>query len=123
MKDVRGYNVTAVRNAASKKFGLQLASGRRRNSQDVSTSEKVDDSYKRLFTEDDAIDNITLSAFPLLKAATDDEYNDWYIYTASVCDIILNPSHHTVITQKSLELRLQKFKVFYLLGYFVILKI
>jgi len=36
-----------------------------------------------------------------------------YIYTASVCDIILNPNYPSLdITKKALELRFTTFKVF-----------
>lgn len=126
MKDIRGAHVTAVRNAVCKKFRLQSPVGRRRSSQDASTwkkSKEVADSYRKLFTEEEAIDDIALSAFPSLETSSEEVYADWYIYIASVCDMILNPNYHSVITQKALELRLQKFRVFYLLDYFVILNI
>ena len=45
--------------------------------------------------------------------AFEEAYSDMYIYTASVCDIILNPDYPAVeISKRPLELRFQKFKVF-----------
>src|SRR5207244_3527723 len=92
MKDMRGSHVSAVRTAIFRKFGLQLASNRRKNSRDImdwKQSKEVKDSHNKLFTEDTAIEEITNSAFPSLSNADDEKFNDMYIYTASVCDIIL----------------------------------
>lgn len=126
MKDLRGSHVSAIRTAIFKTFGLQLASGRRKNSKDImewKQSKEVNDSYNKLFTEGTTIENITNLAFPSLTDANDEKFNDMYIYTASVCDIILNPNYPSLeVSRKSLELRLIKFKVFYRI-YFVYLKI
>jgi hypothetical protein len=115
MKDMRGSHVSAVRTAIFRKFGLQLASSRRKNSRDIldwKQSKEVKDSHNKLFTEITAIEEITNSAFPSLSNADDEKYNDMYIYTASVCDIILNPNCPTLeISKPEMELRLEKFRV------------
>ena len=117
MKDVRGAHVAAVRNAIFKTFGLQTTTTiRRKNSQDIlgwKKSKKVEESYKKLFTDGDVIENITTTAFPYLNTASDDVFSDMYIYTAAVCDIILNLDNPTIeVLKKSLELRMRRFKVF-----------
>src|SRR5436189_2322653 len=115
MKDMRGSHVSAVRTAIFRKFGLQLASSRRKNSRDImdwKQSKEVKDSHNKLFTEDTAIEEITNSAFPSLSNADDEKFNDMYIYTASVCDIILNPNCPTLeISKPEMESRLEKFRV------------
>ena len=115
MKDMRGSHVSAVRTAIFRKFGLQLAGSRRKNLRDVldwKQSKEVKDSHNKLFTEVTAIEEITNSAFPSLSNADDEKYNDMYIYTASVCDIILNPNCPTLeISKPEMELRLEKFRV------------
>src|SRR5947199_5579002 len=115
MKDMRGSHVLAVRTAIFRKFGLQLASSRRKNSRDImdwKQSKEVKDSHNKLFTEDTAIEEITNSAFPSLSNADDEKFNDMYIYTASVCDIILNPNCPTLeISKPEMEMRLEKFRV------------
>src|SRR5436190_13396436 len=115
MKDMRGSHVSAVRTAIFRKFGLQLASSRRKNSRDImdwKQSKEVKDCHNKLFTEDTAIEEITNSAFPSLSNADDEKFNDMYIYTASVCDIILNPNCPTLeISKPEMELRLEKFRV------------
>src|SRR5947207_7091844 len=115
MKDMRGSHVSAVRTAIFRKFGLQLASSRRKNSRDImdwKQSKEVKDSHNKLFTKDTAIEEITNSAFPSLSNADDEKFNDMYIYTASVCDIILNPNCPTLeISKQEMEMRLEKFRV------------
>lgn len=116
MKDIRGSHSSAVRNAIFRKFRLQLKSNWRKNSQDViewKKSKEVADSYKKLYTDGDTIENITNIAFPSLATADDEVYSNIYIYTASVCDIILNPDYPNLeISKKPLELRFKRFKVF-----------
>jgi hypothetical protein len=125
MKDMRGSHVSAIRTAIYKTFGLQLASGRRKNSKDIMEwkhSKEVNDSYNKLFTEGTTIENITNLAFPSLADVNDEKFNDMYIYTASVCDIILNPNYPSLeVSRKSLELRLIKFKVFIEFNLFILL--
>src|SRR6266513_1854029 len=111
MKDARGSHVSAVRNAILRKFGLQLTSNRRKNSREIldwKQSKKVKDSYNKLFTEDTAIEEITNSAFSSLANADKEKFNDMYIYTASVCDIILNPNCPTELV-KHCQISFQKF--------------
>ena len=76
-----------------------MTSTRRKNSREIldwKQSKEVKDSYNKLFAEDTAIEEITNSAFPSLTNADDEKFNDMYIYTASVCDIILNPNCPTL---------------------------
>jgi len=117
MKDIRGAHVAAVRNAIFKTVGLtQLSSTRRKNSKDVmvwKSSKEVKAEYNNLYKDETLIENITAVAFPLLNDASDESFSNMYIYTASVCDIILNPNYPSLdITKKALELRFTTFKVF-----------
>jgi hypothetical protein len=117
MKDIRGAHVAAVRNAIFKTVGLtQLSSTRRKNSKDVmvwKSSKEVVAEYNNLYKDETLIENITAAAFPSLNDASDESFSNMYIYTASVCDIILNPNYPSLdITKKALELRFTTFKVF-----------
>jgi hypothetical protein len=118
MKDLRGSHVSAVRTAITKTLGLQLLpSNRRRNSKDIldwKSSKSVSDNYTSLYTDEGiSIENITINAFPSSDKASDDEFNNMYVYTASVCDIILNPRYPSLeILRKPLELRFKRFKAF-----------
>jgi len=117
MKDIRGAHVAAVRNAIFKTVGLtQLSSTWRKNSKDVmvwKSSKEVKAEYNNLYKDETLIENITAAAFPSLNDASDESFSNMYIYTASVCDIILNPNYPSLdITKKALELRFTTFKVF-----------
>jgi hypothetical protein len=118
MKDLRGSHVSAVRTAITKTFGLQLLqSSRRRNSKDIlewKNSKSVGDSYTSLYNDEGiSIENIAINAFPSSDKANEDEFNNMYVYTASVCDIILNPRYPSLeISRKALELRFKRFKAF-----------
>ena len=117
MKDIRGAHVAAVRNAIFKTVGLtQLSSTQRKNSKDVmvwKSSKEVKAEYNNLYKDETLIENITAAAFPSLNDASDESFSNMYIYTASVCDIILNPNYPSLdITKKALELRFTTFKVF-----------
>ena len=117
MKDIRGAHVAAVRNAIFKTVGLtQLSSTRRKNSKDVmvwKSSKEVKAEYNNLYKDETLIENITAAAFPSLNDASDESFSNMYIYTASVCNIILNPNYPSLdITKKTLELRFTTFKVF-----------
>jgi len=117
MKDIRGTHVAAVRNAIFKTVGLmQLLSTRQKNSKDVmvwKSSKEVKAEYNNLYKDETLIENITAAAFPSLNDASDESFSNMYIYTASVCDIILNPNYPSLdITKKALELRFTTFKVF-----------
>jgi hypothetical protein len=115
MKDMRGGHVSAIRNTILRTFGLQLSSNKRKNSREIlewKQSREVEESYNKLFTGN-TIEEITTSAFPSLEDANDEKFNDMYIYTASVCDILLNLNYPTLeVSKKSLELRMKKFRVF-----------
>jgi hypothetical protein len=124
MKDIRGAHVAAVRNAIFRTVGLtQLSSNKRKNSKDVmvwKSSKEVEAEYNNLYKDETLIENITAAAFPSLNDASDESFSDMYIYTASVCDIILNPNYPSLdITKKALELRFTTFKVF--LNLFILL--
>src|ERR1044072_2684090 len=117
MKDIRGEYVAAVRNAIFKMVGLtQLSSTRRKNSKDVmegKSFKEVEAEYNNLYKNETLIENITVAAFPSLNDASDESFSDMYIYTASVCDIILNSNYPSLdITKKALESRFTTFKVF-----------
>src|SRR6266516_1150921 len=111
MKDARGSHVSAVRNAILRKFRLQLTSNRRKNSQEIldwKQSKEIKDSYNKLFTEDITIEEITNFAFPSLANADEEKFNDMYIYTAFVCNIILIPNCSTLeVSKAAMELRLK----------------
>ena len=117
MKDIRDAHSSAVRSAISRNFGLQLTSSKwRKNSRDIlewKNSKEVADSYKKLYTTDDTIERIVALAFPSSNTASDEVFDDIYIYTASVCDIILNPDYPNMeVSRNPLELRFKRFKVF-----------
>src|SRR5208282_1761231 len=98
MKDLRGSHVSAVRSAIYRTFGIKttttIGGNRRKNSRDVigwkEMKEVAARSYKRLFSDDTMIEDITSFAFPSLENASEEEFNEMCIYTAVVCDIILN---------------------------------
>ncbi len=116
MKDVRGSHASAVRNAIFRIFGLHPITSRRKNFQEVlkwKKSKEIEDCYHKLYNDRNMIENIATSAFSSLNTATDEVFNDTYIYTASICDIILNPEHPSLdVSKSSLELRMQIFRVF-----------
>ena len=116
MKDIRGSSVSAVRTALLRTFGLQFTNRGRKNSGEFvewKNSKEVADSYNQLFSGDNALESLTTSAFPSSVDTTDEQFDDFYIYTASVCDIILNPKYPAPeVSRKPLELRLRRFKVF-----------
>jgi len=131
MKDLRGSHVSAVRSAIYRTFRIKttttIGGNRRKNSRDVigwKETKEVAASYKRLFSDDTMIEDITSSAFPSLENASEDEFNDMCIYTAAVCNIILNPDNPTMeVLMKPLELRMRRFKVFIEFTFFIFLKL
>lgn len=131
MKDLRGSHVSAVRSAIYRTFRIKttttIGGNRRKNSRDVigwKETKEVAASYKRLFSDDTMIEDITSSAFPSLENASEEEFNDMCIYTAVVCDIILNPDNPTMeVLMKPLELRMRRFKVFIEFTFFIFLKL
>src|SRR5579859_1371943 len=108
MKDIRGSYISAIRTAILKTCKLQLASSKRKNLKDIlewKQSKEVKDNYNRLFTEGIILEMITNATFPSLHDADDERFNDMYIYTTFVCDILLNPDYLTLeVSKKSLEL-------------------
>jgi len=131
MKDLRGSHVSAVRSAIYRTFRIKttttIGGNRRKNSRDVigwKETKEVAASYKRLFSDDTMIEDITSSAFSSLENASEEEFNDMCIYTAAVCDIILNPDNPTMeVLMKPLELRMRRFKVFIEFTFFIFLKL
>ena len=118
MKDLRGGYAAAVRNSISKELGLQIPNNKRKRSfinvSEWKKSRKVKESYIKLYDDNEnAIENIANLAFPTITR-DDESYKGVYIYTAAVCDIILNPDYPDVeCAKKPLERRLQKFKVIF----------
>src|SRR6266498_4364270 len=51
-------------------------------------SKDVNNSYKKLYNDAATLENIVDIAFPSLSIENEEEYNDMYIYTASICNII-----------------------------------
>uniref|UniRef100_U9TE99 Uncharacterized protein n=1 Tax=Rhizophagus irregularis (strain DAOM 181602 / DAOM 197198 / MUCL 43194) TaxID=747089 RepID=U9TE99_RHIID len=68
--------------------------------------------YYKLYDEDEnVIENIAKQAFPTLSHVNELLFNDIYVYTASVCDIVLNSNYPDIeCARKPLERRFQKFK-------------
>src|ERR1044072_3386091 len=116
MKDIRGSHVSAVKSIIFKYFKLQLTSSRRKPSMDVAgwkSSKDVNENYKKLYNDASTLENIVDIVFPSLSVNDEEKYSDIYIYTASVCDIILNLKYPSIeVTKRPLELRFNKFKVF-----------
>src|ERR1044072_9733806 len=99
MKDIRGSHVSAVKSIIFKYFKLQLTSSRRKPSMDVAgwkSSKDVNENYKKLYNDAFTLENIIDIAFPSLPADDEKEYSDMYIYTASICNIILNPKYPSI---------------------------
>jgi hypothetical protein len=58
-----------------------------------------------------AIENIAKHAFPSVSSG-DELFDDIYVYTAAICDIVLNPDYPDLeCAKKPLELQFRKFKV------------
>ena len=114
MKDVRVY-AAAVQNAIFKELGLQVTNNKKNatNIVEWKKSSKVRECYNRLYSNDEnAIENIARYAFPNISEK-EELFDDIYIYTVAVCDIILNPEYPDMkCAKKPLERRLQGFKVF-----------
>lgn len=116
MKDLRGSSVSAVRSTIFRTFRLQPTNKGRKNSSDFiewKNSKEVAESYNQLFSGENMLEKLTTSAFPSSEDMSDEQFSDFYIYTASVSDIILNPKYTAPeVSRKPLELRLRRFKVF-----------
>ena len=77
---------------------------------------RVKECYIKLYDDDEnAIKNIAKLAFSNITHE-DESFNDFYVYTAAVCDIILNPNYPDLeCAKKPLERHFKKFKVNFLL--------
>jgi hypothetical protein len=112
MKDLRGLHAAAVRTGILKEFGLNVSSNKLKNIPEWKKSAKVKECFGKLYDDDEnAIENITRYAFPQVSPE-DDKFNNIYVYTAAICDIVLNPNYPDVeCSKKPLQRRYQKFKV------------
>src|SRR6202161_128760 len=114
MKDLRGVHVAAVKTAIFKKFRLQVISKKNvKIIADWKKSKQVRECYQKLYDDDDnTIEKIAKRAFPSISE-DDETFENIYIYTAAVCDIVLNPKYPDIECSKNpLQRRYQKFKVF-----------
>src|SRR2546421_6107722 len=120
MKDLKGISASAVRNAILKEFRLQIPSSRKKsNMVDILNWKKlkrVKKCYIKLYNNDEnAIKNIAKLTFSNITHE-DESFNNFYVYTAAVCDIILNLNYSDLeCAKKLLERRFKKFKVNFLL--------
>src|SRR3954452_16273780 len=120
MKDLRGISASAVRNAILKEFGLQIPSSRKKSNMvnilNWKKLKRVKECYIKLYNNNEnAIKNIAKLAF--LNITHENElFNDFYVYTAAVCDIILNLNYPNLeCVKKLLKRHFKKFKVNFLL--------
>jgi hypothetical protein len=121
MKDLRGISASAVRTAIFKEFGIQIPNIRKKSRiVDISTwkkSKEVKECYNKLYDdEENSIEDIVNQAFPTITRKNESKFNDIYVYTAAICDIILNPDYPDLeCAKKPLENRFRKFKVIFFL--------
>ena len=80
---------------------------------DWKKSKQVRECYQKLYDDDDnTIEKIAKRAFPSISE-DDETFENIYIYTAAVCDIVLNPKYPDIECSKNpLQRHYQKFKVF-----------
>ncbi len=120
MKNLKGINAMTVRNAILKEFELQILNSRKKNVIDISEWKKlkeVRECYDKLYDDDDnAIKNIIKQAFPSISHKNKSLFNDVYVYTTSICNIILNPDYSDLeCVKKPLEKQFRRFKVIFFL--------
>ena len=73
---------------------------------------KVKESYLRLYGDDNITENIAKAAFPSVSNE-DEAFDNIYIYTAAVCDIVLNPDYPDLeCAKKPLERRFKDSRYF-----------
>src|SRR5436305_5107839 len=106
MKDLRGISTSAVRNAILKEFELQIPSSRKKSNMvnilNWKKLKRVKECYIKLYDNDEnAIKNIANLAFSNITYE-DESFNNFYIYTAAVCDIILNSNYPDLECAKKL---------------------
>src|SRR2546423_1227419 len=120
MKDLRGISVSTVRNAILKEFRLQISSSRKKlnmvNILNWKKLKRVKECYIKLYNNDENMTkNITKLAFSNITHE-DESFNNFYVYTAAVCDIIFNLNYPDLeCAKKLLERHFKKFKVNFLL--------
>ena len=102
MKDLRGIHVSAVKTAIFKEFGLQVISKKNvKVIADWKKSKQVRECYQKLYAENDnTIEKIAKRAFPSISE-DDETFENIYIYTAAVCDIVLNPKYPDIECSKN----------------------
>ena len=123
MKDIRGIHVAAVKNAIFSEFKLEVIKNRSKTTvSEWKKTKKVKECYMRLYdNEDNVTNNITKRAFPNITEK-DGSYYDVYVYTAAVANIVLNPDYPDIeCAKKPLEHRFQKFKVFVILVFLLLI--
>ena len=103
MKDLRGVHVSAVKTAIFKEFRLQMISKKNvKVIADWKKSKQVRECYQKLYAENDnTIEKIAKRAFPSISE-DDETFENIYIYTAAVCDIVLNPKYPDIKCSKTL---------------------
>ena len=119
MKDIRGISATTVRNAIFRVFGIQNLPpvSKKKNPKRISqwkAATEVAQCYDKLYTiasnNTSYINHIARTAFPALsdEALTVEHC----VYTAAVCDIVLNPRYPDIECAKTLlKHRMLKFQV------------
>lgn len=122
MKDIRGVHATAVRNAIFRVFGMRHLPpvSKKKNPKQISdwkASKEVGQCYDKLYDDLSGtlyIENIVRTAFPTLQGA--ELTVDHCVYTAAMCDIVLNPDYPDIeCAQAPLQRRIRKFKVTYVI--------
>ncbi|CAI2190043.1 11980_t:CDS:2 [Funneliformis geosporum] len=102
MKDTRGINSAAVRNAISREFKIQLSSSNRQKSvSDIlewKNLKRVKDCHQKLFEDDyNAMEYIVKNVFTNVSDGNK-SFLSIYAYTAAICDI------DVLISRDSIEL-------------------
>jgi hypothetical protein len=113
MKDLRSLHVAAVKAATFKELELQTVNKNSKDIMEWKKSKRVKECYEKLYDEDDdTVGKIAKRAFPNIPEG-DEKFEKIYIYTAAICDIVLNPKYPDIeCSKKPLQRRYQKFKVF-----------
>src|SRR4051794_38937648 len=122
MKDLREISATAIRNAILKVFGLQIPNSQKKSNiidiSDWKKSKRVKECYNRLYDNDkNVIEDIAKLAFPNISI-DDKSLNNIYVYTAAICDVLLNSKYSDLECAKNpLKRRFQKFKVIFFVNF------
>ena len=119
MKDLKEISDTAIRNVILKEFELQIPnSWKKLNIIDISNwkkLKKVKECYNILYDDKkNAIENVIKQVFSNISFNDKTIFNDIYIYTAAICDILLNSKYSdSECAKKPLKRCFQKFKVIF----------